>query len=127
MCPVLGEIRFEKFMCHLGCVMYLSLSVTVHRCVQVHVVAGVAYFFVSYHIPFFSLAMNKFPYQNEYRINHKYHFGNNLGFLVEKHELLINKAYLPDCLTGCVPDLASVRDEFSGTRTFNAVTCKIRV
>jgi hypothetical protein len=62
--------------------------------------------------------MNKFPYQNEYRIHHKYDFENNVGFLVEKHKLLIkNKPYLPHCLTGCVPELACFsRDEISGTQ-----------
>jgi hypothetical protein len=46
--------------------------------------------------------MNQFPYQNEYRIHNKYDFGNNVGLLKEKHELLIKKksllASLPDWL-----------------------------
>jgi len=26
---VLGEIRFEQYMCHLGCVMYIFMFITV--------------------------------------------------------------------------------------------------
>ena len=100
---VLDEVRFEQFICHLHCVMWIVMfSITVHRCVQVNFVAGAAYFFLCYRIPS-SLAMNirKFPYQNEYHIHHKYNFRNNVGFLAEKHELLIKKnlpASLPDWL-----------------------------